>query len=73
MSALELALVLIAVYAVCGALFALAFVSRGVGKIDPAARDAPLGFRLLILPGSLALWPLLAWKWAHVNRSGATP
>ncbi len=50
-------------YAAAGALFAVLFVSKGVGRIDPAARGARLGFRLLILPASIALWPILLRRW----------
>ena len=53
----------VGVYAALGFLFALAFVSRGVGRIDPGARQATWAFRLLILPGTVALWPLLARRW----------
>ncbi|HVS14199.1 MAG TPA: hypothetical protein VMV46_09760 [Thermoanaerobaculia bacterium] len=53
----------IGIYAAIGLVFAIAFVARGVAVIDPAARGAPLGFRLLILPASAALWPWLAWRW----------
>ena len=51
------------VYAAAGVLFAVAFVTWGVEQVDPAAKGAPLGFRLLILPGSVALWPLLLRRW----------
>ena len=51
------------VYAAVGLAFAVAFVIRGVQRVDPAAKGAPLGFRLLILPGSAALWPLLLRRW----------
>ena len=50
-------------YAGLGALFALAFAVRGVERLDPAARGATLGFRLIILPASIALWPLLLRRW----------
>lgn len=50
-------------YAGLGLLFALAFAFRGAGKVDPAAREGTLGFRLLIIPGSIALWPLLLGRW----------
>lgn len=50
-------------YAVIGLLFAIAFVWKGVGKIDPSAVEGTLGFRLLIIPGTVALWPLLARRW----------
>jgi len=50
-------------YAVLGVVFAAAFVTLGVQRVDPAAKGAPLGFRLLILPGCAALWPLLLGRW----------
>ncbi|MDX2040356.1 MAG: hypothetical protein SF097_03860 [Acidobacteriota bacterium] len=52
-------------YAALGVAFAVAFVFYGVGKIDPAAKDAPLTFRLLIFPGVAALWPLLLKRWLN--------
>lgn len=56
-------LVALGLYAGLGVLFALAFVTRGVGRVDPAARGATWGFRLAVLPGVVALWPLLAGRW----------
>jgi hypothetical protein len=50
-------------YVAAGALFAIAFAVRGAGRIDAAARGSTTGFRLIILPGAAALWPLLAVKW----------
>jgi hypothetical protein len=47
------------IYLAAGALFALPFVGNWVGRIDPSARGGTLGFRLVILPGVIALWPLL--------------
>jgi hypothetical protein len=51
------------VYVILGTLFAAPFVAKGVNRVDPAARTASWAFRLLILPGAIALWPLLAAKW----------
>ena len=56
------------VYAAAGFLFALVFVFKGVGRIDPAAREARIGFRLLILPASIALWPILLRRWLSGAR-----
>lgn len=56
-------------YAGLGLLFALPFVARGVDRLDPDARGAGLGFRLLILPATAALWPLLLRRWL----AGASP
>jgi hypothetical protein len=50
---------LLMAYAALGLAFALFFVSVGVQRLDPAAKGASLGFRLLILPGAAAFWPLL--------------
>jgi hypothetical protein len=55
---------LLGLYAILGFLFGLAFVSRGVERLDPGARGATLGFRLIILPAAIALWPLLARRWS---------
>lgn len=50
-------------YALAGVAFAIPFVLRGVGRIDPVAREGTWGFRLIIVPGVVALWPLLAFRW----------
>jgi len=47
------------VYIVIGVIFALFFVGLGVKRIDPAAEEGTIGFRVLIFPGAVALWPLL--------------
>lgn len=62
-SVASILVVVAAVYLSVGAVFAAAFAVLGAGRVDPAARDATWGFRLLILPGSAALWPWLAARW----------
>lgn len=52
------------VYAAVGLAFALVFVSFGVQKIDPEAKGAGVGFRVLIIPGVMAFWPMLLRRWA---------
>ena len=47
------------VYLAIGLAFALLFVTRWVGRVDPSARAGSWGFRLLVIPGSVLLWPLL--------------
>ncbi len=49
----------IGLYLAIGLAFALWFVWRGANRIDRSAAEGTWGFRLLILPGSAALWPLL--------------
>ena len=57
------------VYAAMGLLFALAFVTRGVARIDSQAAGSSWGFRILILPGSAAFWPLLLKRWVFGPRT----
>jgi hypothetical protein len=52
------------VYVALGVVFAVAFVCVGVKRIDSQAVGTGLGFRILILPGSVAFWPLLLRCWA---------
>jgi hypothetical protein len=60
MSAAEAIVAVAAFYTIAGFCFGLWFVFRAAQRLDPAARDSGRTFRLIILPGSMALWPLLA-------------
>ncbi|NJL29216.1 MAG: hypothetical protein HC897_15705 [Thermoanaerobaculia bacterium] len=53
----------LAIYTSIGLVFALAFALRGAGRIDPMAKSGSWGFRVLIIPASVALWPWLARRW----------
>lgn len=55
----ELSLIFLTAYCSAGALFACYFVTLGMPRVDPLTRHAGIGFRLLILPGAMLLWPLL--------------
>jgi len=50
-------------YSAIGIVFALVFVVKGAQQIDEEAVGAGWGFRLLILPGCAAFWPLLLKRW----------
>lgn len=52
----------VAVYAALGLIVGLYVAWRGAGRLDPAASDAGWGFRLIIVPGCVAFWPLLVWR-----------
>lgn len=52
-------------YACIGLAFAVVFVSVGVQRLDSLARGAGFGFRLLILPGVAAFWPVFLSRWVH--------
>jgi hypothetical protein len=53
----------LATYAGLGLVFALPFVGLGVQRLDSEARGSGVGFRLLILPGVAAFWPMFLYRW----------
>jgi hypothetical protein len=59
----EILLIVVGVYLLCGLVFAIPFVLVGAGKIDPHATHGSWGFKVLIIPGTMFLWPLLARRW----------
>src|SRR2546427_7298921 len=59
----EALLITMGIYLLCGMAFAIPFVLVGVAKIDPHAAHGSWGFRVLIIPGTMFLWPLLARRW----------
>ena len=70
---MNLLLSAIAAYLVAGIMFGLAFIWRGAGQLDPAAQEGSLGFKVLILPGCVALWPLLARRWYRDGTNKGNP
>ncbi len=59
----QVLLLVAAIYLLLGLVFAIPFVRLGVNKIDPHATHGSWGFRVLIIPGTMFLWPLLARRW----------
>ena len=59
------------VYLGIGVLFALFFLTGAVGWFDPAAKGTSIGFRLIIFPGVVALWPIVLEKWLLVRKKRA--
>jgi hypothetical protein len=61
-------------YAGLGLIFAVPLVCVGVQRLDPAAQGSGIAFRLLILPGVTALWPIFVYRWrqamvqSHVKK-----
>jgi hypothetical protein len=65
----EVILYICLVYSLCGLAVGVPFVLRGVDRVDASARGASIGFRLIILPGTVALWPIIATKWIKAFRT----
>jgi hypothetical protein len=54
---------LMAAYLAIGLVFAIPFAMAGVKRIDPHAAHGSWGFRVLVIPGAAAFWPLLLRRW----------
>ena len=66
----ELFVAALTVYGLAGIAFAGGFVIFGIHRVDPVAEHSPIGFRLIVIPGVVALWPLLLTRWLRaVSRS----
>ncbi|MEM9345072.1 MAG: hypothetical protein AAGB26_00515 [Planctomycetota bacterium] len=59
---------ILGVYIAIGLMVGLAFVFRGVNRVDAAAADSPVVFRIVILPGCVGLWPVVLWKWKDAGK-----
>ncbi|MES1218618.1 MAG: hypothetical protein ABUT20_24150 [Bacteroidota bacterium] len=60
---IEIVLLVIAIYLLCGLVFAIPFITKGVTVIDEGTHGSSLGFRIIILPGVIVFWPFLLKKW----------
>jgi len=58
---------LLALYAVVGAVTALAFVTFGIARVLPAGTPVTLGARVLLLPGAALLWPYVLLRWVKAR------
>jgi hypothetical protein len=59
---------LLGVYTGIGLLFAIAFLTVGISQVDRDSKGSGVGFRLIILPGGAALWPVLFTRWVGKGR-----
>jgi len=53
------------IYTGLGLIFAVLFVWIGVQRLDSEAQGSGVGFRLLILPGVTAFWPMFLLRWTR--------
>ena len=56
-------------YAMAGGIVAVLFLTVGIGRIDPSARGSYL-FRVLMIPGTVGLWPLVLVRWWRLEQEG---
>jgi hypothetical protein len=60
-SVVSAGLSVLGLYLLAGCVFASVFHAGPIKKVDHAVDGASVGFRILITPGLVALWPLM-WK-----------
>lgn len=65
---ISLLLVIAGLYLLAGLLFAILFVIIGITKVDESTHGSGIGFRIIIIPGIMAFWPLLLKKWIRSIR-----
>ena len=65
----EIFVYLFLVYLLVGLIFGIWFAFKGAQKVDTGMDGAKLGMRLLLIPGSMGLWPVLLRKYFSRNRS----
>jgi hypothetical protein len=63
MAAATAILTLAAAYLAIGLAVGVAFVAGGIGRAMPDAGSFSAGARILILPGSALLWPVILRRW----------
>ncbi len=69
MMAARTALTVLVVYLGAGFLFTFWLMMAGLARLDSNAKGASLGVRVILLPGAVALWPVLAWKLLRSARA----
>jgi hypothetical protein len=65
---LNIILLIAAAYLLCGFVFSIAFVIKGISVVDEGAHGASTGFRIIILPGVIVFWPVLLRKWLLAKK-----
>ena len=56
------------IYLLLGFVFAIVFIAVGAGRLDEKAKGTSWWFKVLIFPGSMALWPVLLLKWIKKSK-----
>jgi hypothetical protein len=60
-----------AAYLGCGVVVAALFVACWCKAFDPSAKEGSWGFRVLVTPGIVILWPVILTKVLRIRRGGS--
>ncbi len=61
-----------AIWFAVGVLVAVPFLLTGIGRVIAGAGGSSVAFRLLILPATALLWPVVLRRWTR-SRAGVPP
>src|SRR5262249_5558124 len=61
-------LLALALYAAAGVAVAVAFLAFGVTRVLPEPAPVTLGARIMLFPGTVALWPYVLIRWLKSSR-----
>lgn len=56
-------------YILTGAVFAIVFFLRGIYVVDESTKDGSIGFKVIIIPGVIMLWPALLRRWKNALKT----
>ena len=57
------------IYLLLGIIFAIAFLWKGITKVDAGAKNTRFFLKLLIFPGAVLFWVVLLRKWIKSTKS----
>jgi hypothetical protein len=72
MSGAQFTVLLGQAWLLAGLCVGVSFLLIGLDRVDLSARGA-YGFRPLLLPGLVLLWPLVIWRWLDAPRAVTQP
>ncbi len=62
---------IVTIWLAIGVLVAVPFLLVGVGRVVDGAKGSSVAFRLLVLPATALLWPVVLRRW--MTARGAVP
>jgi len=57
---------IVKIYGAIGAAVSIPFLMFGIDRIDPSSHQS-YGFRALLIPGIVVIWPLVLWRWLKLE------
>ena len=67
---IQILLLLVVAYLICGMIFTVPFIVKGINVVDEGAHGSSIGFRIIIIPGVIVFWPFLLRKWIKAKTTG---